>query len=117
MTQNRKPEDSLYVEAKKNFISFWPLVSFLIIHSVALIIWGTNLTHDVSALKDAIVEKTDDRYRGSDAARDLALRDEKIESLKSRVDDNDKRTLQQIMDLSAGVQRLEAKLDKYIFNK
>lgn len=53
--------------------------------------WTTQQTsQDVAVLSAKLTAATEDRYRAADAARDLALRDERINTLATRVMDLEK---------------------------
>jgi hypothetical protein len=48
--------------------------------------WTTqNTSQDVAVLSAKLTAATEDRYRAADAARDLALRDERINTLSQRL--------------------------------
>lgn len=81
-------------ESKRRFADWnmTALVLFFIGHSGMTIWWASRMTakqefliETVAELKTELKEKMNDRYHGSDALRDFAVRDKRIDELEQRL--------------------------------
>lgn len=74
-------------------------------------VWATTISLNMDALKIGLTSANQDRYRGTDAARDFALRDERAAALSDRIAMNSRSIEREVAKMSAGLLRIEEKLD------
>ena len=108
----------------KNIGVITPIVIFFVLQTGTAIWWASNVTGDLKNLNSRMDDycarmdaKTADRFTKTEAVQWFALRDSRIDSLSSKVDNEITHISTSIREVKNEVARMNDKLDSFLYRE